>query len=288
MTCPQLDEIIQHVDGELALNRYRELQAHFGGCGTCAAQREHVERMVGRMQPDEGEHDDPELVQQVMARVRAGDVAVARPRWRRRLHVALPVAAAAAAALTLAVVLWPRFVAPPSRGGSSAFIARGAPDNNPERWITLWVFQRSSARNKYVEVKRPIVANARLAFGYRNADASRMAGRPYRYLMIFAVDAGKRVYWYYPAYERKGTNPESIALRVGRHRLADEVQHDFKAGALRVFAVFSRRPLRVLAVEKTIARALREPGDGASQLRRLPIADTGQLTRLLEVTPSSP
>ncbi|MCA9671162.1 MAG: hypothetical protein KC503_36440, partial [Myxococcales bacterium] len=173
--------------------------------------------------------------------------------------------------------------------GSSRFIARGAGSgsgaNDPARWVSLLVYRVAAARadaTRYAKVEQRISADAKLVFGYRNL------GGAYRNLMILAVNAKGRVFWYYPAYRRGDTDPKSVAITAGTHQLGDEVQHDLSAGgALRLIAVFSRRPLQVSQVERAVGRALREAGS-LEQLERLPLGapgQTAQVTRLLRVTP---
>jgi hypothetical protein len=72
--------------------------------------------------------------------------------------------------------------------------------------------------------------------------------------MIFAVDGANQVRWFYPAYERIGTNPESIAIERGRANvpLGEMVQHDFANGSLSVYALFTNVKANVLQIENWV------------------------------------
>jgi hypothetical protein len=276
MNCPKVDEIILHLDGELSVNRSRELEDHLQDCSVCAGVLGELERVVRRIAPDEGEFDDPDLAQEIVLRAREGQRVTREPRpsWRRRGAVGGAAALAAAAAVLLAVWLPGMDRAPDTEG----FTARGGSDQAQERWLSFWVFRKAEG-GEYTEVRREstVSPEEHLAFAYLNA-----RGR-YRHLMIFAVDEEGRVFWYYPAYERQGTDPHSIAIRSGKHELREEIRHRLQPGKLRVFAVFSREPLRVSLVERTVEEHRKRQG-GVVGLERLPLAGTRQLSRLVEVT----
>jgi hypothetical protein len=283
MNCPKVDEIILHLDGELSVNRSRELESHLRECSVCAGVLGELERVVRRIAPDEGEFDEPDLAQKIVTRAREGRLVARSPRrpWRRWAAAGGAVALAAAAAVLLAVWL-PGMDRAPDSGG---FRARGGSDQAGERWLSFWVFRKADDGG-YVEVRRGASGGARrdntvsaeehLAFAYLDARGS------YRHLMILAVDEDGRVFWYYPAYEREGTDPHSIAIQRGKHELRDEIRHRLRPGKLRVFAIFSRDPLRVSLVERTVA-ALGKRHGGAAGLERLPLAGTRQISRVVEV-----
>src|SRR5690606_27654335 len=79
---------------------------------------------------------------------------------------------------------------------------------------------------------------------------------PFAYLMIFAVDGAGEVYWFHPAYEDAGTDPRSIAVSGqggSAVELPDLVHHDVPAGRLAIYGLFTRAPVRVSTVERTVA-----------------------------------
>jgi hypothetical protein len=85
-----------------------------------------------------------------------------------------------------------------------------------------------------------------LLFSYTNLGRDPLAN-----LMIFGVDSRAGVHWFYPAYEREGSNPSSISIAKGAAQapLAELIQDEFSPGPLTIHALFSNRPLQVLEVE---------------------------------------
>jgi hypothetical protein len=101
--------------------------------------------------------------------------------------------------------------------------------------------------------------------------------------MVLAVDAGGRVYWYYPAHTREDHDPGSIGIGRTRAQLPDAIRHALRPGPLRLFALFSGKTLRVSEVEAVVARDLASANDLA-HLDRLSLPGTGQHSLMLEVT----
>jgi hypothetical protein len=98
--------------------------------------------------------------------------------------------------------------------------------------------------------------------------------------MIFAVDAGRSVHWFYPAYERAGTNPASIPIKQGLADvpLPDLIHQDWSPGPLAIHALFSSQPLSVLEVEARIEQAssvlaTREPLNVSDTLDQVTITE---------------
>jgi hypothetical protein len=119
-----------------------------------------------------------------------------------------------------------------------------------KRWAGVQVF-RVSAQGTPEQLGAHMSKKDGLLFSYTN-----LGTHPSEYLMIFAVDASGEVRWFYPAYERADTNPESIVVaRDSAHvPLGALVQHDFASGPLSLYALFARQPLRVLEVEGWVKR----------------------------------
>jgi len=97
-----------------------------------------------------------------------------------------------------------------------------------------------------------------LLFSYTN-----LGSQPFGYLMVFAVDSRSEVHWFYPAYETKGENPESIPIAQGRANvpLGELVQQDFATGPLALYALFTRGPYNVLDVEAWVKQHGRPAGE---------------------------
>jgi hypothetical protein len=115
-----------------------------------------------------------------------------------------------------------------------------------------------------------------LAFSYVNppeAGTSR--------LMVFAIDGAARVFWFWPAWENAGANPESVPITAASEavELGESVRHPLVSGRLLVVGLFSQRAHRVSDVEAAVARA------GVTGLAGLTGNDGSLWTETLEVAP---
>jgi hypothetical protein len=276
MNCPRVDELVLLLDGELSVNRSAELRSHLPQCQLCSQCFAELQRTVQRLAPDP-EDADLALVEDIVSAAAAGD-AMAAPlaASRRWWRVALPAAGLAAAAALMLMLLRPGlFPRSTPREGDSTFTARGSQGIAQQRWLAMWIYQRRAGRS-YEEVAEAasIAADARLAFGYLNQEGA------YRYLMVFAVSERGQVFWYYPAYLKKDSNPTSIAITRGRQELDDEIQHDLLPGRLRVTALFSKHPLRVSEIEQQLRAKSKTRG---AETAELGLKDTIEISRSVVV-----
>jgi hypothetical protein len=282
MTCPKIDDIVLYLDGEISINRAETLKLHFDSCPSCSRTYRELERLAKRIAPDDNEFTDPELSKSILAQVQAGTARVRTPSSGRRwLYFGLP-AAAVAATMLFVLVIFPK-ISPPrpdqqhiERYSKNEFAVRGTQTPDEQKWFSFWIFKRKEKGAGYEEVHLAIPPSAHLVFGYLNLN------KQYRYLLIFATNAQGQVYWYYPAYERKETDPESISSLSGRHELRDEIQHRLSLGELKFTALFSKRPLRVSEIERLIAQQRKQLGV-RSTLERLPLPDVIQLSKMIMV-----
>jgi hypothetical protein len=187
---------------------------------------------------------------------------------RRRAPFWLGFLTASALAGVAALVLWPR---PEEFRAKSA--APGERDR-PERWAGFRAYHVGAAGAPEPLGER-FSAGDRLVFSYTN-----LGPRPFEYLMIFAVDAGGEVRWFYPPYERRGTNPAAVAIRGGEADVAlgEAVRHDFARGPLSLIALFTHRPVTVLEVEAVIGGVHGTPS-------RLPFADAAEQRLVTQADP---
>jgi hypothetical protein len=101
---------------------------------------------------------------------------------------------------------------------------------------------------------RPVVAALRadsgLAFAYANI------GHKQR-LMVFAVDEGRRVYWYHPAWRSPAENPAAVAIARddALHEIPQAIAHRFAGRRLQLYGVFLDRAMSVREMEALVARA---------------------------------
>jgi hypothetical protein len=112
-----------------------------------------------------------------------------------------------------------------------------------------------------------------LVFRYTN-----LGPEPFGYLMVFGIDAAREVHWYFPAYEVAGSDPASLPVQRGGTNvtLPDVIHHKLAAGRLAVYAVFTREPLQVLAVERDLAALFARGAWDPAAPPRLPFAGSGQ------------
>ena len=203
----------------------------------------------------------PELRRQIASQ---SATAPMRPRaWSR------PLMLGATLSLFLVGLLAWQILRPPSEG---EFRARGS-GTTPvaDRWIAIKLYRL--ANNGPQPVGDTINKDDRLLISYSN-----LGPNPYRYLAIFGLSKDQ-VFWFYPAFERTGTDPQTITIEQGEDlELRELITHAFVPGALSIYAVFLRRPMRVSALER-LASELR-PGVGA----RLAVTDSGQHVLRLRVT----
>lgn len=155
-----------------------------------------------------------------------------------------------------------------SPNDSREFVAKSNGAPAAERWAGIRAY-RVIDRGTPQPLGAEVSSSDGLLFSYTN-----LGVQPFDYLMIFALDARGEVHWFYPAYERAGQNPESIAITRGASNvpLGDLVQQDFAGGALTLYALFTRRPSTVLDVEAWLKEAKRPRGDApmpGALLRRI-------------------
>lgn len=287
MSCPETTTLIDHVDGELTENQRRELSRHLEGCSACASVVDELTRLTTRLGPDDDEWANVDLVAPVSQRIdQLADPSAtaargpARQRARRRwLPYTLGGLATAAAAAVLLVLLLPALrqqtTAPPppgKGGGAGGFAIRGGKDDAgaARKWVKLWIYR--STKRGYLPVRDRISRDARLVFGYRSAKAA------LQHLMIVAVAPDGRHYWYYPAVKGAARSGKSVAIRLGKHELPDEISHPLSAGALKLHALFSTRALTVAEVEAALSKQQKSASKAA-----LALPDTIVLTRALKV-----
>ncbi len=157
----------------------------------------------------------------------------------------------------------------------SEFRARAANPNASDaaRWAGIRIF-RVSGDALPVRVAKQISLGDGLVFSYTNLGA-----HPFEYLMIFAVDPRGNVRWFYPAYERAGSDPAALGIaRAAEATLPDLVHQDFEPGHVSVYALFSHEALPVSAAERWIA-------ESHGKLTALPVKDGTLQTFELEVAP---
>jgi hypothetical protein len=186
---------------------------------------------------------------------------------RRRALLALSLAVAA-------VLLVPPLFKEPT---TSTPVPRGAP--GAVMTPSLHLYRTHQGRSE--PVRGELHSHDGVLLAYSNPSAN------LGYLMVFGVDGRGGVHWYYPAYDRQGEDPAAVQIRTKAFgvELGEEIRHRLPEGDMRMFALFLRRPHRVLETEASIAAALAAHGGSVRDLESLPLVDGDQTSVLLEVQP---
>jgi len=236
-TCPNADEWVRYVDGEVTANRSEALEAHAEGCSRCRAELEQLRALTADIAALPAAPDE-DRVARVMHQIRRGD-APAPARASRRPLFALVGAAGLAAVATLLFLM-----ARPSH--QESFQARGGPAiPSLRRNVGLSLY----ADGRPLEQRAAVGPETVYTLGYTNLFQD---PRDRVYLLLFAVDAAGDVHWLYPGYTDPGTDPEAILLEPAATEtlLPESVLLDApKPGPLRIVAVLGAAPLPVSAVE---------------------------------------
>ncbi len=276
MPCPT--EWMEYIEGEVTQSRARDIESHLSICPVCRRQVEDRRELVDLLgRPDE-RLAGIDLVPGLRRAIEAPD---AEPGRRRRKVPVLAWAAVAIVAFVLAAFLW-RLGAPfSSPGQDNGFRVKAARPGQLEsdRWVALLPY-RLPAGGAPTRLGESISTAEYTLFAYTN-----LGERPYRYLMVFGVDAQGEVFWFHPPYVEAGTDPESIEIKQGVAgvELSEKIQHDFAPGTLRIVGLFTHEPLKVSQVEAMVQKLVK---DGAwRESKRLPVADSGQHIITTEVRP---
>ncbi|MFZ5438550.1 MAG: hypothetical protein ACOZQL_01010 [Myxococcota bacterium] len=224
-TEPDFEELVRHLEGELTQSRAREIEG--------SPRLAHLKEKLAELGSTDPALEQIDLVPAVHAAL------AAPPPSRSRRLLAPLIAVAAAAALVVAG--WR------DSAREDEFRPRGGTVEE-NRWAGLEVYRVVGGRS--VRAGGSIAPTDGLAFAYRNGGE-----HPWPFLMVFAVDARGRTYWFHPAWTEPAEAPRSIAIvpSTAAVELREVVFHDFAPGPLEVHALFSRQPLTVLAVERGLA-----------------------------------
>jgi hypothetical protein len=269
-SCPESEELVTLLDGELTENRAADLRDHLAVCHACAGELDRQRRLVSRVAAPVPGLPSPGAVERIMRRL---DCSEAPPRRPRSIHVLPALGALGVAAVVLAlVVVLPRGVM--DRG---AFAARGATvDWTRKVGVELWALEGDLRK---LTAGTTLAPGTALVASYRNVDAAPA------YLLAFALDASGEAHWLYPAFVSARSDPEAVRLDASVTQRAfpeSVVLEDLPPGPLRFVFVVSREPLHVSSIEG-MAPSERDP----EALRaRWPHARIDELSA--RVAPSSP
>jgi hypothetical protein len=245
----EVRELNAYLEGEVTASERETLEAKLRDSAEARRIFSQLESVRALLSAPATRLEHMDLTSRVLARARElGPLAEARPAHARRFALPGLIAAACAAAACF-VLLLPHQKTLEFREKSNGAALESA------RWAAVHVF-RATGQAASVPLTEQLRADEGLVFTYTN-----LGEKPYRYLMIFSVDAANQVRWFYPAYDKAGENPESIPIEGGRANatLGELVQQDFSEGPLAVYALFTSEPERVLQIEAWLNQLGRAP-----------------------------
>lgn len=247
--------LVRYLQGEMTRSESEETERLVADSRRAQARLDELRAMtdVLRGKPDWVASTD--LTEAVRERVRAAGPRAARAAPRRAMWLSAGAAAAAVAVVVIVLVRPSRPVEEPRAKGAAGAAA------DPDRWVGIGL---ATADGQPVGDRLP---PGELMVRYTN-----LGSTPYSHLMVFAVDAGGEVRWFYPAYQEAGSDPAAIAIEPGvaDRLLPDAVEHEFPRGRVMVCGLFLRRAATVREVEAALARRPLAAGE------RLPFPAAGQ------------
>lgn len=297
--------LLAYLEGEVTQSQAVAIEAALADAPADRRRLERLRTMLGHLAASDDALDAVDLVPEL----RRAITALPAPAPRR--HQLWPFLAAAAMLLVTTTGLlaggWlgrpdpgglaqgtagdPEFRAKSAQGRDGDAAARAAAES--DRWVGITAYR--------VPADQPEAPPRRVDDRVRRGDGllfsfDNLGPAPFTHLMIFAVDGAGEVYWFHPAYEDAATDPVSISVQAaagaaGRERgqsaieLPDLVHHDYPAGKLAVYGLFTRAPVRVSTVEAAIAASVRSGAWNVARPPRLPIPGSGQKIVPLQVAP---
>jgi hypothetical protein len=227
-TCVQRVAVDAHFSEKASPEDERSMRAHLRGCAECRAY--YARRaLLAKLDPTAARAED---------RIAAGLGIAGERKGGSVLRFVAPVAGALLAA---AAVLF--FLRAPRGDG---FTPRGdvLEATAPASHVTVY---RVPAGAKPTPALDVVGRRDELAFVYDNAAEK-------RYLMIFAVDDRRAVYWFHPAWTREAQDPQAVPIEPGSHELPEAVAHSFEGSSLEIHALFLDKPATVRHIEAMLSR----------------------------------
>lgn len=230
-TCIQRSLVDTHFRGEISPKDERRMREHLGECAACKSHY-RKRQLLAKMDPEAASPED---------RLAKGlGFTTERTEQKRGSLVSWPmvVSALAVAAALVFVLRSPR---------DEGFHARGPSTLNTD------AASESSIGIYRVSDRKPLSSGSsfrrddELAFSYANT-----SHKPY--VMIFGVDEGDRVYWFYPAWTDESENP--MAVKTDPVQVSavfpEAIKHGFQGSKLTIHGLFLDDPQTVRDVEAAL------------------------------------
>jgi hypothetical protein len=227
--CHERSLVDAHFRGRISPAQEQAMREHMLHCEDC---REHYKRMLLLA------NLDPKCLDS-RARLARGLGVANRP------YMLKPMALVAAASVVMIfLVIWYGNTGPTDNDG---FAARGE-DGHGEA-ARLWIYRVPPGKPS-VLANNEVDANDELAFAYENSEGK-------KYLLVFGIDEHHNVYWYHPEWRVSTDDPQAISVsrEQGVHELPEAIRHTLKGDKLKIFGIFTDRPLTVRQVEDVVREA---------------------------------
>jgi hypothetical protein len=252
---PSTEELAAYLEGELSAVRARRMESALADSLDGRRRLHHLitirERLVAH---------DPELerIDLVPALARA----IAQPSAPRA--AAVPAWACGVASLGLVGIALVFSLADREAGEYRPKSALISTPSKTRAGVQVW-------RTDATQPPQPVLAEISRADGLLFS-VTNLGPTAFTHLMLFAVDAGAEIRWFYPAYLKQGTDPQSIPIAQQQvHALLPNlIHHGYATGPLTIFALFTYEPLHVSQVEAWLIanqRRPREPPLSAAKLQ---------------------
>ena len=249
------EELVRYLQGEMTRSESEETEKRVADSRRAQERLAELRQMTDALRRPPDWVASADLTAGVASRIRQVEPAAVRRRPRRALWLSAGAVAAAAAILL--------FVAPwrSDGGGPEEPRAKGGATTDPDRWVGIGL---ANANGEPIGDTMP---RGGVMVSYTN-----LGPEPYSHLMVFALDGGGEIRWFYPAWQEEAANPTAIPIEPGvaERVLPDLVEHQFMQGGVVVYGLFLRRAATVREVEAALA------GKTWTARSRLPFPDSGQ------------
>lgn len=257
---PSTEALAAYLEDELPLTQRRELEAELAGSPEASARLAQLRAIRDGLKVPLPGIEDIDLVGRLQDCMDAAPTSppARQVRPTRQAWVGL------AAALAALAVLYPGHL-PTSSESEFRAKSMGSTDLAEAAGASFQVYRvRHGTAPEAVGTR--IAPDDGLLFAYSNGAAS-----DFEFLSIFAIDASRRVRWFFPAYENSGDAvARSIAIErgVADAVLPDIVEHDFAPGPMTIYALFARRAFFISDVEAWVeAGSLRVPPHASADVK---------------------
>jgi hypothetical protein len=251
------ETLVRYIQGEMTRSESEETERLIADSRRAQERVAELRSLMDELARPPSWAGSVDLVPDLRERIARGDAP--RPAARRLTRWFVGGGGLATAAAVIAFLAWP---APQEEG----FRRKGGAVVDADRWVGIQAARPGAGGTAEMVTPGGHIGRGELQISYTN-----LGPEPYAFLMVFAIDAAGQVLWFYPAYERAGTDPAAIPIDAAAERLLpDIVEHAPAPGRLVLCGLFLRRQLSVGQVEAALAA--RAPGPG----QRLPFPETGQ------------